>query len=54
MKKLTVFLIGTTCFFGGILLGILISPIKGGIGNNSGNTYNNHYHGEDSETEEEV
>lgn len=52
MKKLTVFLMGTTCFLGGVLLGILMAPVKQGIGNNSGNTYNNHYHKEETETEE--
>ncbi len=52
MKKLTVFLMGTTCFLGGVLLGILMSPVKQGIGNNSGNTYNNHYYKEETETEE--
>jgi hypothetical protein len=52
MKKLTVFLMGTTCFLGGVLLGILMSPVKQGIGNNSGNTYNNHYYKEETESEE--
>ena len=52
MKKLTVFLMGTSCFLGGVLLGILMSPVKQGIGNNSGNTYNNHYNQEEAETEE--
>ena len=42
MKKMTGILLAITCFFAGIVLGFLISPAKGGFGNNCGNT-NNYY-----------
>lgn len=35
-------------FFIGVTLGFLISPIKKGIGNNSGNTTHNYYGNEES------
>ena len=39
MNKSTGILLALTCFFGGIILGFLISPIKKGIycGNNNAN-----------------
>ncbi len=43
MRKSTAILTAAVCFFFGIVLGFLISPIKNGIsvGNNSGNTKGN-------------
>ena len=38
-------------FFIGVTLGLLMSPIKQGIGNNSGNS-TNHYYGKDEPLEE--
>jgi|WetSurMetagenome_2_1015567.scaffolds.fasta_scaffold303060_1 hypothetical protein len=40
MKKSTVFAISTICLLFGIIFGFLLSPVKHGIGNDSGNTYN--------------
>ncbi len=41
MRKLTAFLMCTTLFSFGVILGFLLSPVKEGIsiGNNSGNWY---------------
>ncbi|MDF2821288.1 MAG: hypothetical protein K0R15_1729 [Clostridiales bacterium] len=47
MSKSKVFFISTFWFLLGLVLGFLISPIKQGIGNNSGNTTNNYYDKED-------
>lgn len=43
MKKVTGILLAIACLFTGIAIGFLISPIKGGIGNNAGNTINKYY-----------
>ena len=42
MKKGTGVLIGIACFFAGVSLGVLLAPVKAGIGTNCGN--NTHYH----------
>lgn len=43
MSKRESILLAGLMFFMGVALGILISPLKGGIGNNSGNTTNNNF-----------
>jgi phosphotransferase system glucose/maltose/N-acetylglucosamine-specific IIC component len=50
MKKFTKILISIICLLTGIIIGFLISPIKGGIGNNAGNTFN--YYGDKKEGSE--
>ena len=50
MKNANKILAPLICLLVGIIIGFLISPVKGGFGNNSGNTVN--YYGvkkEDSE-----
>lgn len=44
-------LFGIACFFAGIVVGFLISPVKNGAswGNNNGNTTNNVFNGNDEE-----
>jgi hypothetical protein len=54
MDKKTKFLIGAVLFLSGIIIGFFISPIKQGIGNNSGNNTTNHYNNEKEEKDEEV
>lgn len=49
VKKGTAIVIGIAAFFGGLALGMLIAPLKGGIGNNSGNTTNNYFGPEDDD-----
>ena len=51
MKKESL-LVGTACFFAGVVAGFMIAPIKNGIvcGNNNGN--NNYVNGGDEELEE--
>ena len=43
MKKKEIFMLAAITFSVGMVLGFLISPVKQGIGNNSGNTTNNYY-----------
>jgi hypothetical protein len=43
MKKREIFTLSALAFSMGIVFGFLISPMKNGFGNNSGNTTNNHY-----------
>lgn len=43
MKKREVFIVSALAFFIGVVIGFLISPVKNGFGNNSGNTTNNYY-----------
>lgn len=43
MKKGQVFLVAAASFFAGVALGFFASPVKNGIGNNSGNTTHYHY-----------
>jgi F0F1-type ATP synthase membrane subunit c/vacuolar-type H+-ATPase subunit K len=43
MKKVTGILLAIACLFAGIAIGFIISPVKGGLGNNAGNTTNNYY-----------
>lgn len=52
MDKKEKVLLGAACFLGGVVLGFLISPIKGGIycGNHNGNYLKD---GEKEEEEEE-
>lgn len=47
MKKITGILLAFTCLLTGIVIGFLISPAKGGFGNNAGNTFN--YYGDKKE-----
>jgi len=54
MDKKTKFLIGAVLFLSGIIIGFFISPIKQGIGNNSGNNITNHYNKEEEQVDEEV
>jgi len=42
-KKLGSLIVPGLTFFMGTTIGFLISPIKGGMGNNNGNTTNNYY-----------
>jgi hypothetical protein len=42
MKKREIFILSTLSFSLGIILGFLISPVKEGISNVSGNTTNNY------------
>ncbi len=49
MRKLTVTLLVLLCLFLGMVLGFLLAPVKGGFGNNSGNTTNNHYYNKEQE-----
>ena len=54
MKKSTMVLTALLAFFAGLALGLLASPLKNGIGNNSGNVTNHYYNGkQDDEPEEE-
>ena len=55
MKKSTAALLSIICLLAGAILGFLIAPAKGGIGNNCGNTTHNNYKFSDSEeaTEDE-
>ena len=39
MKKSTVFWVSAAFLFFGIVLGFVLSPVKRGIGNDSGNNY---------------
>lgn len=50
MKKMSKILLPITCLLTGIVIGFLISPAKGGFGNNSGNT--NNYYGDKKEDTE--
>jgi len=50
MKNISKALIPITCLLAGIVIGFLISPVKGGFGNNSGNTIN--YYGDKKEGSE--
>ncbi len=50
MNKITGILLAITCLFAGIVIGFLISPVKDGFGNNSGNT--NNYYGDKKEDSE--
>jgi len=43
MKKTKVFGLSLLSFFAGAFFGVLISPMKNGIGNDSGNVTNNYY-----------
>lgn len=43
MKKREIFMLSALTFSIGIVFGFLISPVKQGIGNNSGNTINNYF-----------
>jgi hypothetical protein len=43
MTKGYVFLVGAASFFAGLALGFMASPVKNGIGNNSGNQTHYHY-----------
>ena len=53
MNKWTGILLAFASFFAGMVLGFLIAPVKAGLGNNSGNTTNNHYYkSEESENPE--
>jgi hypothetical protein len=52
MKKREIFTISALTFSMGIVLGFLISPVKYGFGNNSGNTTKNYYDKELSTTDE--
>lgn len=38
-------------FFAGVTMGFILSPVKHGMGNNSGNI-TNHYYGKDESTDE--
>lgn len=49
MRKFTAFLISVICLLTGIILGFLLSPVKFGLGNNSGNTTNNNYNKKEQE-----
>lgn len=49
MNKGRAVLISMLMFSVGMILGFLISPIKRGIGNDSGNTTNNYYNKEETE-----
>ncbi|MBC8559802.1 hypothetical protein [Fumia xinanensis] len=51
MKKSSAALLSIICLLTGIILGFLIAPAKGGIGNNCGNTTHNHYRLPDSDEE---
>jgi hypothetical protein len=55
MKKSEVVLATLCGFFFGVIIGFLLAPIKKGIdiGNNSGNTTNNHFGDEEIEFEED-
>jgi len=39
MTKISKILLPIICLLTGIIIGFLISPVKGGFGNNSGNTF---------------
>lgn len=52
MKKKEVFMLSALAFSVGIVFGFLISPVKNGFGNNSGNTINNNYGEEHSIADE--
>ncbi|MBZ9689689.1 hypothetical protein G9F72_025765 [Clostridium estertheticum] len=43
MKKREIFMLSALTFSMGIVFGFLLSPVKQGIGNNSGNSLNNYY-----------
>lgn len=43
MRKATGILTAIACFFAGIVVGFLLSPVKQGIGNYSGNNNGNTY-----------
>ncbi|MGN6712540.1 hypothetical protein [Anaerocolumna jejuensis] len=43
MKKSTAAFVSLICLLTGVILGFILSPVKYGIGNNSGNTTNNYY-----------
>ncbi|SHK97875.1 hypothetical protein SAMN02745136_03783 [Anaerocolumna jejuensis DSM 15929] len=43
MKKSVAILVSIICLLTGVILGFFLSPVKYGIGNNSGNTTNNYY-----------
>lgn len=43
MKKREIFTLSALTFSMGIICGFLISPVKNGIGNNSGNNTKNYY-----------
>lgn len=51
MKKFTALLISIISLLTGIILGFLLSPVKQGFGNNSGNTNNYNYKKGEAEKE---
>ena len=52
MEKREIITISALAFSVGVVVGFLISPVKNGFGNNSGNNIKNYYYKEPS-TEEE-
>lgn len=51
MSKKTGILLSIISLLSGIIIGFLIAPMKGGIGNNSGNSH--YYYGNEEEKKEE-
>ena len=52
MRKREIFMLSALSFSMGIVLGVLISPAKNGVGNNSGNNIKNYYYCKPSKDEE--
>lgn len=48
MEKREIFTLSALAFSMGVVVGFLISPVKNGIGNNSGNNIKNYYYKEPS------
>ncbi|MBD7911602.1 MULTISPECIES: hypothetical protein [Clostridium] len=54
MNKKEVLGLTSLAFSIGVVFGFIISPVKNGVGNNSGNTTNNYYNKEKSSDNEEI
>lgn len=48
MEKREIFTLSALAFSMGVVVGFLISPVKNGMGNNSGNNIKNYYYKEPS------
>lgn len=52
MRKREIFTLSALAFSMGVVLGFLISPVKNGFGNNSGNNIKNYYYSKPSKDDE--